>query len=282
MTDVQPLLSAIPHFEMPSATKKSPSNGSDYSDVARLFSRLVDSERDEERQKWRRQIIVACLPLADRIAYGFVGRGQPSEDLVQVARIGLIKTVDRYDPGKGNFLSFASTTISGEIRRHFRDNTWAMHVPRGIKDTHRRVRAALDPLSQRLGRTPTVAELAAELDVDREDISISMRASYAYQPTSLDAWPRASDEGDRGIGSRHGADDPRYNAIEETLALTRLIAELPRRQQMILKMRFCDCLTQTQIAQRLGISQVHVHRLLTATLGRLRKQLLAGTDSPGC
>ncbi len=245
----------------------------DLNTIEELFSRLTQTDDDEERREWRRQIIVAALSLADHIAHRFAGRGEPSEDLVQVARIGLIKSIDRYDSAKGGFLPYAFTTITGEVRRHFRDNAWLMHVPRGIKDTHRRVRAAIDPLSQRLGRAPYVSELATELDVDRQDISISIGAANAYHPISLEAATRASSNADDGVQSRHGSDDPRYGTVEDALSLSRSITGLSHRQKVILKMRFCDCLTQTEIAKSLGISQVHVSRLLTNTLEQLRAQL---------
>jgi RNA polymerase sigma-B factor len=247
--------------------------GGDYFDAEPLFRRLADARTDEERSEWRRQIIVGCLPLADRIAYRFVGRGEPSDDLIQVARIGLIKSIDRYDPAKGSFLSFAFTVILGEVKRHFRDNAWGMHVPRGIKDTHRRVKAAIEPLSQRLGRLPDASELAAELEMEREDVKISMEVGHAYHPASLDAcgWPPGG--ADHDIGSQLAADDPRYTAVDDAVALARSITKLTQRQQIIVKMRFYECLTQSQIAQYFGISQVHVSRLITAAIECLRAQL---------
>jgi RNA polymerase sigma-B factor len=263
---------AIASFE-PKPPAASPSDVGDYFNLETLFGRLADVTTDEERRELRRQIIVGCLPLADRIACRFVGRGEPSDDLIQVARIGLIKTVDRYDPAKGSFESFAFTIILGELRRHFRDTAWCMHVPRGIKDTRRRVRAAIDPLSQRLGRAPTASELAAELDVGREAVNISLTAGNAYRPASLDAQVRLSGSADEDVGSHHGADDLRYSAVEDRMALGRAMTRLPDRQQKMLKMRFYECLTQAQIAQYFGISQVHVSRLLTAALACLRAQL---------
>ncbi|OBB99233.1 SigB/SigF/SigG family RNA polymerase sigma factor [Mycobacterium sp. 852002-40037_SCH5390672] len=250
-----------------------PNDDRDHVNVERLCEYLVNADTDEERHEWRRQIIVGCLPLADRIAYRFVGRGEPSEDLLQVARIGLIKAIDRYDPAKGSFLSLAFAFIVGEVRRYFRDNAWGMHVPRGIKDIHRRVRAATEPLSQRLGRAPTAAELAAELDLEPEAVSSAMEVEYAYHPASLDAAGWASRSAEDGIGPGNGADDPRYSAVEDTMALARLLAQLPERQQLIVKMRFYQCLTQSEISQHFGISQVHVSRILTAALERLRAQL---------
>lgn len=252
---------------------ESPTDYGDLVNIEPLFECLADANTDVERYEVRRQIIIGCIPLADRIAYRYVGRGEPSDDLIQVARIGLIKAIDRYDPAKGRFRPLASAFILGEVRRYFRDNAWGMHVPRGIKDTHRRVRAAIEPLSQRLGRAPTTSEVAAELHVEPEAVSLSMRVGYAYRPTSLDLASWASGSADGGIGAHHGADDPRYNSVEETVAIARLITRLPDRQQVILKMRFYECLSQGEIAQHFGISQVHVSRLLTAALERLRAQL---------
>lgn len=254
-----------------------PSDDGDYAKIELQFECLSDAETPEQRQERRRQIIVSCLPLADRIAYRYAGRGEPSDDLIQVARIGLIKTVDRYDPAKGSFVSLASTLILGELRRHFRDNAWGMHVPRGIKDTHRRIRAAAEPLSQRLGRAPTASELAAELGVEWDAVSISMWAENAYRPKSFDARIGASGSDGGAIASHLGADDPRYNAVEDAMAVARSITRLPERYQVILKMRYYECLTQAQIAQYFGISRVHVSRRLNTALACLRAQL---SDKP--
>lgn len=245
----------------------------DYVHVEEHFRQLMAADDEEERRRCRAEIITRCLPLADHIAYRFVGRGEPGEDLIQVARLGLVKTVDRYQPDKGKFLAFAVPTIFGEVRRHFRDNTWGMRVPRKLKETHLRVRDAIDPMSQRLGRAPTARELAAELDVDCEDIAQSADATFAYRPLSLDATPPGRDTSDQTLGAIQGAEDPHYNTIEDVLALAGLVAELSDREQAILRMRFGACLTQTQIANALGISQVHVSRLLSATLDRLRTRL---------
>jgi RNA polymerase sigma-B factor len=250
----------------------------DYTRVEQYFSRMMTVDDEDERRRCRADIISTCLPLADHIAYRFVGRGEPSEDLIQVARLGLVKTVDRYNPDKGRFLAFAVPTIIGEVRRHFRDNTWGMRVPRRIKDTHLRVRDAIDPMSQRLGRAPTPRELAAELDLACDDIAQSAEATYAYRPLSLDATLPGSDLSNQTLGAMQGAEDPHYDTIEDVVAVADLIPELSDREQAILRMRFCDCLTQTEIAKALGISQVHVSRLLSATLDRLRRRLW--TDAP--
>jgi RNA polymerase sigma-B factor len=246
-----------------------------YADIDALFIGMAEADDDRQRRERRCEIIARCLPLADHIAYRFVGRGEPSEDLIQVARLGLIKTVDRYDPAKGRFLPFAVRTIAGEVRRYFRDNAWGMHVPRRIKETNRRVRGAVDPLCQRLGRTPTAADLAAELHVDLDEISRSIRAAYAYRPMSLDVQSAGAEGRRPHVAVRDGFADLRYECVEDTLVLAGAIHGLSRREQVVLRMRFCDCMTQTQIAQQLGVSQVHVSRLLTATLDNLRTHLIS-------
>lgn len=250
----------------------------DYSDVEQMFEQLAATDDQTQQSRWRGRIITRCMPLADHIAYRFVGRGEPADDLIQVARLGLVKTVDRYESGKGHFMSYAVTTIIGEVRRHFRDNTWGMHVPRRLKDTHRQVRAAIDVMSQRLGRAPTAAELAAELNIDREQIAYSMGLTYAYRPMSLEAPAPNTASTHQTRAERTGAEDSHYDAVEDAMALADAIAQLPPRHQAIIKMRFCHCLTQTQIAQHVGISQVHVSRILAAALEHLRTQL--STDTP--
>jgi RNA polymerase sigma-B factor len=241
---------------------------------------MVEIPRDSALfERKRSDIITRCLPLADHIAYRFVGRGEPGDDLIQVARLGLVKAVDRYDPGKGRFLAFAVPTIFGEVRRYFRDNTWGMRVPRRIKDTHLRVRAVIEPMSQALGRAPTASELAFELGVDFDQVAQSLDAAYAYRPLSLDAaMPGTS--GDTTTLSRQGAEDPRYSTVEDILAVDGLLAQVTEQEREILQMRFCDCMTQTQIAQRLGKSQVHVSRMLASTLERLRRRMRADMAEP--
>lgn len=243
----------------------------DYADVAALFVRLAAAADDQERQRWRCRIITRCLPLADHIAYRFVGRGEPAEDLVQVARLGLVKAVDRYDAGKGSFVGFAVPTVIGDMRRYFRDNTWGMHVPRTLKDTHRRVRAIIDPLAQRLGRTPTTGELAAELGVGCDEVQQSMEAAAAYRPVSLDAAVSGDADHEWSVAGRQGGIDPHYGDVEDALVVAKLVSRLTDRERAILAMRFGECWPQSRIAQQLGISQVQVSRLLTITLERLRR-----------
>ncbi|WP_231744886.1 MULTISPECIES: SigB/SigF/SigG family RNA polymerase sigma factor [Mycobacteriaceae] len=242
----------------------------DYDDVHPQCCELRRTPEGARRDSLRCQIITRCLPLADHIAGRFAGRGESADDLRQVARLGLIKAIDRYDPGKGPFLGYAVPTIMGEVRRHFRDHTWVMHVPRRIKDTRQRVCAAIGPMSQRLGRAPTATELAAELGVDRDEVVQSVDAAVAYRPSSLDA-AAPGDGKSEPAAARQGLDDPRYSSVEDALTVAGLVSTLTERERLILRLRFCENLPQSQIGRRLGISQVQVSRLLGATLERLRQ-----------
>jgi RNA polymerase sigma-B factor len=240
-----------------------------------LFDQLAAARDEQERRRCRAAIVTGFLPLADHIAFRFVGRGEPSEDLQQVARLALVKAVDRFDPIKGPFMALAVPTILGDLRRHFRDNTWALHVPRRVKETHRRVRAMIDPLSQRLGRAPTASELAAELGVCRDDVVQSALAAYGYRPASLDAAPPSADA-DHGFDmGRPGTEEHGFSRVEDAMTVASLVCELSEREREIVHMRFSERLTQTRIAARLGTSQVHVSRLLSTILERMRSRLWA-------
>lgn len=247
---------------------------SDWSRIEELLIELAECDDPADRQRRRQHIVTECLPLADHIAYRFMGRGEPSDDLIQVARIGLVKSVDRYEPGKGRFLAFAVPTIRGEVRRHFRDSTWSIRVPRKMQETQSKMRHAVESLSQRLNRTPTNPEVAQELGLDSDEVAQTHTARWAYRPLSLDA-PRveADGVGTNTIGGSHGAPDPGYETIENLIVLREMIAELDPRRQAILGMRFFDGLTQREIAIRLKISQVQVSRLLESTLCRLRERM---------
>jgi RNA polymerase sigma-B factor len=251
---------------------------SDYLYVGHLFARLADARSDDEFLQWRQRIISRCMPLADHIAFRFVNRGEPREDLLQVARLALVKAVDRYQPSKGRFVSFAVPTIMGEVRRHFRDNTWGMHVPRRVQENHLLVRETAEELSQRLGRAPMVREVAAELDLERQDVAQSIYAGRAYRPMSLDATVPGEQSDAQTLAARQGAEDPSYSKVEDLITLGELVRDLAQRDRMILRMRFYDCLTQKDIAQRLGVSQVHVSRLLSQILEHLRT--LMCTEAP--
>ncbi|MFD5178876.1 RNA polymerase sigma factor SigF [Nocardia sp. NPDC058379] len=245
---------------------------SGYDDVSALFERLAATAPGSvEHAVARDALINRCIPLADHIARKFSGRGEPFDDLSQVARVGLVHAVDRFDLSRGsNFLSFAVPTIMGEVRRYFRDNTWAMRVPRRVKETHLRIGAAVDQLSQRLGRSPTAKEIAAELDVDPDEVTQAVIAGNAYQPTSIDAASVGRDS-DASLLDTLGEEESQFDRVEEYIAVRPLLAGLPERERRILTMRFFESMTQTQIATQLGISQMHVSRILAKTLARLRE-----------
>jgi len=231
---------------------------------------------DEGSPKFTRQrdaIVERCLPLADHIARRFDGRGEPRDDLVQVARVGLVNAVIRFNVDAGSdFVSFAVPTIMGEVRRHFRDNSWSVKVPRRLKELHLRLGAATAELSQRLGRAPTPSELAAELEIDREEIVEGLVAGSSYNTLSIDGAGGGTDEAP-AIADTLGDVDLNLDQIENRESLRPLLASLPERERQVLLLRFFESMTQTQIAERVGISQMHVSRLLAKSLARLRDQL---------
>lgn len=245
----------------------------DYINVDGLYERLEEAETEEDRRYWRRQIVEKALPLADHIAYRFVNRGESRDDLLQVARLALVKAVHRYDRNKGRFVSFAVPTVLGEIRRHFRDNMWGVHVPRRYQESTLAIRAAVDDLSQRNGRMPTLQELASELGVTPEEIRRSEEARRAYRPLSLNEDLSTEDGGPRLRSSIQGVEDSGFARVEDLTVLAELIRELPARERAVLRMRFYESLKQRDIAQCLGVSQVHVSRLLRSTIEQLRVRM---------
>jgi RNA polymerase sigma-B factor len=204
----------------------------------------------------------------------FVRKGEPTEDLLQVGHIGLVKAVDRFDPDRGwTFATYAVPTITGELRRHFRDRTWAVRVGRRVKENYLEVKNAADELHQVLGRSPTIPELAQRAGLSDEDTLEALDAGNGYRGVPLDL-------GDQGDGDewgdderRLGLEDPGYAASEARVMLPNLLAVLPRRERHIIKLRFVDEMSQSQIADELGLSQVHVSRLLHASLTTMRREL---------
>ena len=238
-----------------------------------MFRELAKLTADStEFHRQRDSFVKRCLPLADHIARRFDGRGEPRDDLVQVARVGLVNAVIRFDVNTGSdFVSFAVPTIMGEVRRHFRDNSWSVKVPRRLKELHLRLGAATAELSQRLGRAPTATELAAELDMDRDEVVEGLVAGSSYNSLSIDAG--GGDEDAPAIADTLGDVDTALDQIENREALRPLLESLPERERAVVVLRFFESLTQTQIAERVGVSQMHVSRLLARALGRLRDQM---------
>lgn len=227
-----------------------------------LFARLPDpAARDE--------LAALYQPLAEYLARRFYGRGEPLEDLIQVASIGLIKAIDRFDTERGvKFSTYATATVVGELKRHFRDKGWALRVPRRLQEAGMSVGRAVTDLSQELGRAPTVKEIGRRTGLSEEEVLEAMETAQAYTASSLDA---PTDEEGATEGERLGEEEEAFELLEGWTSVAPAIRELPRRERTILYLRFFRGLTQTQIAEELGISQMHVSRLLSRTLEELRR-----------
>jgi RNA polymerase sigma-B factor len=241
-----------------------------------LFAELADCEPESaERNRLRDELVEMHLPLVEYLARRFRNRGEPLDDLVQVATIGLIKSVDRFDLERGvEFSTYATPTIVGEIKRHFRDKGWAIRVPRRLQELKLSLTKATSELSQKLGRSPTVAELAGHLGMSEEEVLEGLESANAYSAVSLDA-PDGGDEDSPAVADTLGAEDESLEGVEYRESLKPLLDQLPPREKRILLLRFFGNMTQSQIAADLGISQMHVSRLLARTLTQLRAGLLA-------
>jgi RNA polymerase sigma-B factor len=247
----------------------------DYGDVVELFHHLQTLDpQSTEFLRQRDAIIERCLPLADNIAKRFGGRGEAHEDLVQVARLGLVNAVKRFDVSAGSgFLSFAVPTIMGEVRRHFRDHGWAVRVPRRLQELSLQLAKARGELAQVLNRAPTASELAAHIGADRQEVVEALIAANAYTTQSTDASPaHGGDDDDASLSNTLGDVDVNLEKVLDVETLRPLLATLSERERTILLLRFFENMTQTHIAARLGISQMHVSRLLAKTLTTLRSQ----------
>ncbi|MEV7392063.1 MULTISPECIES: RNA polymerase sigma factor SigF [unclassified Streptomyces] len=247
----------------------------DAPDTAEDFARLAQLPEGPRRRALRDELVELWLPMAERIAVRFRGRGETLEDLYQVAALGLVKAVDHYDPERGRaFEAYAVPTITGEIKRHFRDHMWTLHVPRRVQELRNRVRVALKELGQTTpGRAPTVAEIAARAQLTESEVRAGMEALDCYSALSLDAEVPGGDG--YVLGDTLGADDPGYDLIVDRTAAEPCLQGLPERDRLILYLRFFRGMTQSRIAEQLGISQMHVSRLLSACFDRLREELLA-------
>jgi RNA polymerase sigma-B factor len=228
----------------------------------------------------RDQLVGAHMGLAAYLARRFANRGQPLDDLVQVASLGLLKAVDRFDPGLGvEFSTYATTTIVGELKRHLRDKGWAVRAPRRMQELYLTLSQVVDTLGQELGRSPNIAELAAEVQVSEEDVLEALEAGQAYRFASLDA-PRSDTDPQEALGDRLGQEDVELARAEERATLDPLLEQLPHRQRQVVQLRFFEGLTQSEIARRLGISQMQVSRLLTRSVAQLRS-LAKQAKAPG-
>jgi len=222
----------------------------------------------------RERLIEAALPFATRLSRRYRGRGEPPDDLEQVARVGLLKAVDRYDPERGAFTGFAAVTIIGELRRHFRDRTWGVHVTRRMQELSMDVGRASNDLTGELYRSPTVAEIAERLRIGEDEVLDAIGTSAAYSPMSLNL-PARADGGGSEVGDLVGDPDIDLDAVDDRVTVSSLLCRLPERERRILAMRFYGNRTQSEIAAELGISQMHVSRLLTRALTWLREAMLS-------
>ncbi|MDG4669199.1 SigB/SigF/SigG family RNA polymerase sigma factor [Mycobacterium sp. 236(2023)] len=259
---------------MPERTASRSRDG--YDDVIEMFHDLAlleDGSPAFNRQ--RERIIERCLPLADHIARRFRGRGEAHDDLVQVARVGLLNAVNRFDVDAANdFLAFAVPTMMGEVRRYFRDHGWSLKVPRRLKELNVRLNSARAELTQQLNRAPTPSELAAHLGMDREEIVEGLVAANAYSTRSTEQATLLSGEGEGlSLQDTFGELDTNIQRVIDVQTVHPLLAGLPERDRLVLKLRFFDDKTQTQIAEQIGVSQMHVSRLLARALETLRNQV---------
>lgn len=236
-------------------------------DRAALFA---EYRRTGDREL-RNRIIEANLGLAESIARRYGGRGERHEDLAQVAMLGLLKAVERFEPERGlAFSSFAAPTIEGELKRHFRDRRWAVRMPRRLQELSLAVNQSAAVLAQLHGRSPTVAEIARDIGLSEESVLEAIEAGRAATAASLDSASRDGPEGPEAPMDRLGDSDPDLEGVEQRLVVTRLLEVLPEREQEMMVLRFYEGLTQSEIATRFGISQMQVSRTLTRSLERLR------------
>lgn len=233
--------------------------------------RLYKEKGDEEA---RDQLIVSHLNLVRFLASKFKNRGEPLDDLVQVGTIGLIKAIDRFDPERGlEFTTYATPTILGEIKRHFRDKGWSIRVPRRLQELSAKVNQATDELTVELQRSPSVEEIAAKLGVGAEEILEAMESSGAYTSVSLEAGGSSEDDEAPAPIDRLGSVDEDLDASDDRMVIDDAISDFSPREQEIVRMRFIDGLTQVEIAKRLGVSQVQVSRLLRRTLRKIQDKI---------
>jgi RNA polymerase sigma-B factor len=247
-----------------------------YDDVVDMLLALRQMPAEShEYHRQRERIVARCLPLADHVASHFGRRGETLEDLIQVARLGLMNAINRFDPAKGSsFIGFAVPTMMGEVRRYFRDFSWGMRVPRRLRELHVQISRTTAELVQQLGRAPTASELSQVLGVPHEEIVECLVAGDAYQLESLDAPIGPDDDGtSRLVADAVGGIDPQIDHITDREAVRVLVAALPQREREVLHMRFFESMTQSQIAERIGVSQMQVSRILANTLQCLRDQL---------
>jgi RNA polymerase sigma-B factor len=245
-------------------------------------TRSPDSDRDLLKRyheggdtSAREELVQRHLPLVRSLARRYAGRGEALEDIEQVGAIGLLKAIDRYDLEREvSLTTYATPNVVGEIKRHFRDKGWAIRVPRGLQELNAKMSGTIERLTIKLERSPTIAEIAAELEATPEQVLEAMEAGSAYSTVSLSTGPGGGgDDDDFDPMESIGTEDEEFERTEQRASLEPALDQLPEREREILRMRFEDGLTQTQIAEKIGISQMHVSRLIRKSLARMRDHL---------
>jgi RNA polymerase sigma-B factor len=244
-----------------------------------------DHRLDRESELWRRfarerdpaireELVRRNLPFAKRLALRYRGASEPFDDLLQVATLGLLNAVDRFDPERGiPFTAFASPTILGELKRHFRDRVWTVRVPRGLHDRMGDVEKATAELTTELQRSPSVGEIAARLEIEQTDVLEVMEANHNRRPLSLDRPAGSEDSEESPPAEWIGSEDESYELVEARIALDSALPHLDERERLVLRLRFVEDMTQSQIAECIGHSQMHVSRILRRALARIRDQI---------
>jgi len=241
-----------------------------------ILAELSGMPAEDPRHKaLRDELVTMNLPLVEHLARRFRERGEAHEDLVQVGTVGLIKAVDRFDSDRGvEFSTYATPTIVGEIKRHFRDKGWAVRVPRRLQELRIAISRASQELSQTSGKSPTVAELATYLEISEDEVLEGLESAQAYATASLDAGTSSDGDDSMSLGDTLGHEDSALEHVDNWETLKPLLMDLSDRERQILELRFGKEWTQSQIADEIGISQMHVSRLLSRTLAQLRSGML--------
>jgi RNA polymerase sigma-B factor len=235
-------------------------------DEARLWEEFAETRDPALRE----ELVERNMAFAKRLALRYRGASESFDDLLQVANLGLINAVDRFDPERGiPFTAFASPTILGELKRHFRDRVWTVRVPRGLHDRMAEVDRAITELTKLLQRSPSVAEIAELLEIEQTDVLEVLEANHNRRPLSLDR-PAGNEESDAPPSEWIGEEDERYDLVEGRVALEAALPYLEERERVVLRLRFVEDMTQSQIAERIGVSQMQVSRLIRRALARLR------------
>lgn len=232
-------------------------------------------------QRARERLVELNMPFAKRLALRYRGASESFDDLLQVANLGLLNAVDRYDPERGiPFTAFASPTILGELKRHFRDRVWTVRVPRGLHDRMAEVEKATTELTKKLQRPPSVGEIAARLGVEQTDVLEVMEANHNRRPLSIDRPAGAEDDDESAPSEWIGAEDEGFELVEGRIALDEALPHLDERERLALRLRFVDDMTQSQIAARIGHSQMHVSRILRGALDKVRERIREQEEGP--